>query len=65
MNDDGFTPFVVGLLLGLLIGGFVAIHIADLNIRSHFSDPYCEEKTVGHQTVKRCYKVVLIKELND
>lgn len=52
----GIIMYFIGTLAGVY--GMVP---AKYDIRAHYDKPYCEEKKVGKETIKKCYEVKEIK----
>lgn len=49
------------LILLLLIAGLTTVDNS-YDIRKYYNKPYCEEVKVGAEKIKKCYKVVEVKE---
>lgn len=54
--------YFIGLILGFLLASSVSVVESKYDIRSYYDKPYCEEFKVGADKIKKCYKVVEIKE---
>lgn len=56
-----FTMEIFALFLGIYLGSSNKVE-QKYDLRSYYDKPYCEKQKVGNEMIKKCYKVIEVKE---
>lgn len=62
-NGDWVFPFIVWSAAMIIFGGFLENKMdgPEAFTKKHIKTPYCIEREIGHEKIKKCYIAVEVK----